>query len=432
MRFPASVFLLLCSTVSWAQSPDCAWTDTTACIQQNRFVVSMTFDSAGAAFVPSVAGLPSGNAEPVVGGMNAAVFQFYDGDQLDAYVKVLNGCPINGRFWVFAAGATDAATEITVTDTVTGDTVSYVSDAGQPFASVADTDAFATCDAPPPRGEAGESTVDEKGQRGSTICGFTFCLQNGRYGLEVAFETLAGDTGIAGASGSLDHTGVGTLFGTDGLDFLASVLDGRPDNNAFWFAAGTDINIELVYTLTDTQTGRVNVYVDPMELAGTVLDRGQPVEATLNGVRGGDPVGFELLLTNTAPTERGFRATLPLPSGASNPRFTCQAAGDAVCPNASGSGPFDEAGPIAAGGALTYIILFDRTAPRGATETIQAEATVATEAHALSESRSRVVSAGEAPAPLSVPADSPWMLALLAGLLLMIAGFIPRIRDRLG
>src|SRR6056297_1442327 len=428
MRLLVSLLFLLCSGISLAQSPDCSWTDTTACLQQNRFVVSMTFDSAGAAFVPSSAGLPAGNAEPVFGGMNAAVFRFYDVDQVDAFVKVLNGCPINGRFWVFASGATDAATEITVTDTVTGDTVRYASDAGQPFSPVADTNAFATCDASAtvPEGAGGFGIHDED-QRGTASCGFAFCLQNGRYGLDVAFESLTGDTGVATASGAVDHSGVGALFGPEGLDFLSSVLDGGPDNGAFWFATASDINFELTYTLTDTQTGRVNVYVDPLEQAGTILDRGQPLEASLQAVQGGDPVSFELLLTNTAPTERNFRATLPVPTGAVNPRYTCRAAGDAVCPNASGSGTFNQVGPISAGGGLTYTILFDRAASRGTTGIIQVEATVETEAHALSESQARVVSAGEAPVALPVPADSLLMLGLLA-VLLLIAGLVQRCR----
>lgn len=429
MRPGIAVLLLLCSGVSWAQSSVCTPSSTTACVMQGRFEISLTFDTAGATFVPASAGTPAGSAEVATTTSDTAIFRFYDEDQFDVVVKVLDACPINQRFWVFAAGATDAGVDITVTDTAVGASVFYASGSGQAFPSVIDTNAFATCDATMPPRTADPGGVGN-GERGPVACGATFCLQGGRYALDVDFSLTpgGGSNGAANSFSTLDHSGLGWLFSAENIEFVTSVLDGRADNGAFWFLAARMTSAELTYTLTDTQTDLVNIYVAPEFQFTNVQDRGQPVDASLRGVQGGDRVAFELLLTNTAPTERTFRATLPTPAGAANPRFTCSAAGGASCPGISGSGPFEESGPLAAGGALTYTILFDRAAARGTAGVIEAMATVETAAHALADTQLQVLVAGELPPALQVPLDAPWMLVCMALLLMLVARFAGRIQ----
>jgi hypothetical protein len=60
-------------------------------------------------------------------------------------VKVLDGCGINGRHWVFAAGTTNVHYVLTVTDTATGSAARYENPAGKAAAAVTDVDAFQTC-----------------------------------------------------------------------------------------------------------------------------------------------------------------------------------------------------------------------------------------------------------------------------------------------
>ncbi len=69
-------------------------------------------------------------------------FYFFQPDNVEVVVKVIDGCALNGRFWVFASGLTNVATELTVTDTATDDARTYVSPAGPPFAPLQDTNAF--------------------------------------------------------------------------------------------------------------------------------------------------------------------------------------------------------------------------------------------------------------------------------------------------
>lgn len=59
-------------------------------------------------------------------------------------VKVLNGCGVNGRFWVFLSGLTDVGVEVTVEDTATGQTWAHHHAAGTPLQPRLDTEAL-TC-----------------------------------------------------------------------------------------------------------------------------------------------------------------------------------------------------------------------------------------------------------------------------------------------
>jgi hypothetical protein len=69
-------------------------------------------------------------------------FSFFQPDNVEVVVKVIDGCAIDGRFWVFATGLTNVGTVLTVTDTATGAFRTYQNPAGTPFAPIQDTAAF--------------------------------------------------------------------------------------------------------------------------------------------------------------------------------------------------------------------------------------------------------------------------------------------------
>lgn len=60
-------------------------------------------------------------------------------------LKVLNGCAINNRFWVFYAATTNIEFTITVVDTLTNVTKTYTNPINTAAAPVTDTQAFQTC-----------------------------------------------------------------------------------------------------------------------------------------------------------------------------------------------------------------------------------------------------------------------------------------------
>jgi hypothetical protein len=114
----------------------CLPTPTTLCLTGDRFAVRAAWaDPFGA----SGAGIP----HPLTADTGA--FWFFEPSNLELMVKVLDACPLNDRFWVFAGGLTDVAVELTVTDTRTGAERVYENPQGRDFLPALDTAAFATC-----------------------------------------------------------------------------------------------------------------------------------------------------------------------------------------------------------------------------------------------------------------------------------------------
>lgn len=91
----------------------------------------------------SVAASGSGQAVDLTA--DTGYFWFFNPANIEVIVKLLDGCTVNNRFWVFAGGLTNVNTSITVTDTTTGASRTYTNPAGTPFQPIQDTGAFATC-----------------------------------------------------------------------------------------------------------------------------------------------------------------------------------------------------------------------------------------------------------------------------------------------
>jgi len=63
-------------------------------------------------------------------------------------VQIIDGCPVNGRVWVFAAGSGADAVRLVITDLATGTSVEHSfpgPPGGEPLGTLFDPDAFATC-----------------------------------------------------------------------------------------------------------------------------------------------------------------------------------------------------------------------------------------------------------------------------------------------
>jgi hypothetical protein len=76
---------------------------------------------------------------------DTGAFWFFDEANLELVVKVLDACPVNGHFWVFAAGLTNVAVDLHVEDTTRHVTRTYTNPLDTPFQPIQDTAAFATC-----------------------------------------------------------------------------------------------------------------------------------------------------------------------------------------------------------------------------------------------------------------------------------------------
>lgn len=77
---------------------------------------------------------------------DSALFYFFSQDNWEAMVKVLDGCALNGKYWVFGAASTDVGYTLTVKDlSGNGAIREYRHEAGSPAPALTDIDAF-DCD----------------------------------------------------------------------------------------------------------------------------------------------------------------------------------------------------------------------------------------------------------------------------------------------
>ena len=106
------------------------------CLNGDRFAVEATWRTSDGT---------TGSAHGVEITADTGYRWFFAPQNVETVVKVLNACSLNGRYWVFAAGLTDVKVTLTVRDTVTGISKTYVNPQGTPFKPILDTSAFATC-----------------------------------------------------------------------------------------------------------------------------------------------------------------------------------------------------------------------------------------------------------------------------------------------
>ena len=103
------------------------------CLQGGRFKVEAEWSTGGA----------GGPGFAVSDTADSGRFWFFDADNTELVVKVLDGCGVNDRYWVFASGLTDVEVLVTVSDTQTGQTRRYFNPRGKAFLPVQDIEAFA-------------------------------------------------------------------------------------------------------------------------------------------------------------------------------------------------------------------------------------------------------------------------------------------------
>ena len=113
----------------------------TACLLGGRFEVEVDWISDGGA---------TGEAKVMAFGgarteSDQSVFFYFFDDQpanFEMGVKVLDGCGINGRFWIFVSGLTNRGFTVRVRDSATGRSRSYTNPLGTYPQTVGDTDAL--------------------------------------------------------------------------------------------------------------------------------------------------------------------------------------------------------------------------------------------------------------------------------------------------
>lgn len=108
--------------------------DETLCLHDGRFQVRVQWRTAAG---------ETGSAQAVSEATeNAGLFRFFDADNWEILIKVLDGCAVNDHYWVYGASTTDLGYVIRVTDTATSDVKEYRNEPGTPAAAITDARAF--------------------------------------------------------------------------------------------------------------------------------------------------------------------------------------------------------------------------------------------------------------------------------------------------
>jgi hypothetical protein len=219
----------------------------------------------------------SGRARATSLGPETGSFWFFDPSNVELTLKVLDGRPINGKFWVLYGALSDVAYTIRIRDANTGATRSYFNPQGRQ-ASVADTGAFSN---------SGTSAIDQSimtardaadiattswAPTAACIPGTTaLCLAGGRFKVEVTWKTPSA-SGVGSAIPSGPDTGYFWFFGSSNIELIVKMLDGRPINGKFWLFYGALSNVEYTLKVTDTQTGVVKTYKNPQNQLASFAD----------------------------------------------------------------------------------------------------------------------------------------------------------------
>lgn len=270
----------------------CVPTPTSLCLNGNRFRVEMDWMTEDG---------NSGAGRGVMLTPDTGYFWFFQSTNVEVVLKVLNACTFADRFWVFAGGLTNVEVEIRVADTQTGVVNTYINALNQSFLPLQDTTAFATCPgsvvtertaaqtevlatqnldevlrlvtgspwasgsgSPPP---VSTFTGEAEGSGGACVTTPTsLCVNDNRFRVEVDW-TSPSDSGVGQTVKLTSDTGYFWFFNSENVEMVLKILNACNFSGHFWVFAGGLTNVEANITVTDTETGAVRFYQNPLNQA---------------------------------------------------------------------------------------------------------------------------------------------------------------------
>ncbi|MFN7941292.1 MAG: hypothetical protein U0X73_06810 [Thermoanaerobaculia bacterium] len=261
----------------------CRASERTLCLDHDRFKVDLHYmDFQG----------NQGDGAATALSADTGYFTFFDPANVESVVKVLDGTGTNGHHWVFEGALTNLQTFLTVTDTATGEAKRYLNGLGA-FASIGDPAAFLDAGAVGPAGSSASASVRESSRRddrpamggedalpgelggASGHCAPAsnrLCLQGNRFAVEASWSDFFGGSGVAMAVPLTADTGYFWFFADSNVETMVKVLDGRGTNGRFWVFFGALSNVEYTLTVTDTETGEIRTYFNPLGRFASVGD----------------------------------------------------------------------------------------------------------------------------------------------------------------
>lgn len=198
-------------------------------------------------------------------------------------VKMLDGRPVNQRFWFFWGAMSNQEYAISIYDRATGATRVYYNPEGK-LASAADVRAFADTAAEGSSSVGGEALACEElaapeaafaTQSHPGLCqpsATRLCLQAGRFEVEVDWRDFSGGSGPARAVPLTDQGGYFTFFNPANVELALKILDGTAINGHWWLFYASLSNVEFTVRVTDHEGHATREYHNPPSTMRSVVD----------------------------------------------------------------------------------------------------------------------------------------------------------------
>jgi photosystem II stability/assembly factor-like uncharacterized protein len=198
-----------------------------------------------------------GSAHPVPLTRDGGWFWFGDRDSPEVAVKVLEGRPVDGRWWVSYTSLSDAGLDLRVFDVISGRFEVYRQPPGAPT-SASHVAVF------PAGGEAAQQVDDlwfaalpEGGCGGESI---DLCLWGGRFEVAVDWRSDDGEEGAAVADRLGPRAGWFRFQRPGEPELFVEVHDGRDANGHWWVSFGSLSDLGFTLRVRDVESGESLAY----------------------------------------------------------------------------------------------------------------------------------------------------------------------------
>jgi hypothetical protein len=242
--------------------PGCTPSETRLCLQGGRFAVEVRLPGVGEGSPDD----PRAGTVPLTD--DAGTFSFFRPENVELMVKVLDGRPLNGHFWVFYGALSNVHYAIDVLDTRTGTSRTYNNPLGH-IASRADTGAFS--DATP--AGLGVRLPSPVAATGSSIPGSAdgactdpdvLCLHGGQFQVRLAWhDPRSGNSGAGTGLNLSDESGYFWFFRPGNAELVVKVLDAVPVNDYYWVFFGGLTDVQYTLTVEDVVNHNTYTYDNP-------------------------------------------------------------------------------------------------------------------------------------------------------------------------
>jgi hypothetical protein len=155
---------------------------------------------------------------------------------------------------------------------------SYTNPQQTPFQPIQDTNAFATCTPAVEETPAFDRSSKASLLPSTVIESFdasaiepcvanatTLCLSNSRYQVRTQWVARDGASGAGQVINLTGDTGAFWFFNPSNVEMVVKVLNACGLNSRYWTFAGGLTDVNVIMTVTDTQTGIVKTYTNPQQ-----------------------------------------------------------------------------------------------------------------------------------------------------------------------